>query len=306
METDLNLNGFSLPSPAKVNHFLHINGRRPDGYHLLQTLFQFLDYGDMLHFERRQDSNIVLQPNNMLDIPNQTNLIYRAAKALQLAAGVKQGVTILAEKQLPLGAGLGGGSSNAATTLHALNWLWQLNWSLAELLQIGVTLGADVPIFLYGHAAWAAGIGEQLTAALLPEPWIVVVLPQCQVATAKMYADPNLTRDTPTLRIGALAKDEIELFIREQRNDFEPLARKYYPEVDDAMKWLSNFGTARLSGSGASVFACFASQAQAKNVAEQIPKRFKGFLAKGTNGSPLKLAAESLGFTCNDWGVAKR
>lgn len=300
------MKSFALPSPAKVNHFLHITGRRQDGYHLLQTLFQFLDYGDELYFELRQDSRIVLTPHRVCDIPEEKNLITRAAYALQQSAGIEKGVTIHLQKKLPLGSGLGGGSSNAATTLIALNWLWQLDWSSQALQRLGLSLGADIPIFISGHAAWGEGIGEQLTPVELNEPWILVIVPPCQVVTAKMYADPNLTRNTPTLRIEALAKDEINLTLSELKNDFEPLVRQYYPEVDEAIKWLSNYGAARLSGSGASVFACFDSLEQAKEIAQRLPERFKGFIAKGANNSALKQAAENLGFKFNDWGVAKR
>ncbi|MBN9288388.1 MAG: 4-(cytidine 5'-diphospho)-2-C-methyl-D-erythritol kinase [Gammaproteobacteria bacterium 39-13] len=285
----------SLPSPAKINRFLHIVGRRQDGYHLLQTLFQYLDYGDMLHFELRNDNHIVLNPRDALGIPQTENLIYRAAEALRKAAQIEKGVTIHWEKQLPLGAGLGGGSSNAATCLFALNWLWQLNWSRQQLMDLGTSLGADIPFFLYGHTAWGEGIGELLTTVSLPESWILVVVPQCQVVSAKMYAQTDLTRNTPTLRIEALVRDETDLDLNGLRNDFEPVVRRLFPEVDNALKWLSNYGEARLSGSGASVFASFASFAEAKEVASRLPKPYKAFIAKGLNKSPLLLAAESLG-----------
>lgn len=287
---------FRLPSPAKINRSLHITGRREDGYHLLQTLFQFLDYGDYLHFEWRNDNHIQLDPADMKDVAPQSNLIYRAALALQQTAKVRQGVRIRITKHLPIGAGLGGGSSNAATTLFALNHLWDLKWSLTDLKALGVTLGADVPVFIHGQAAWGEGIGEKLTSVDLDEPWVLVITPPCQVVTAKIYAHPDLTRNTPSFRIGSLARDEVVRLLSKLRNDFEPLVRKLFPEVDDAMKWLSNFARAQLSGSGASVFACFASLNQAHDVAQQLPKRFKGFVAKGTNKSMLLRAAEELGF----------
>ncbi|MFI4938507.1 MAG: 4-(cytidine 5'-diphospho)-2-C-methyl-D-erythritol kinase, partial [Candidatus Berkiellales bacterium] len=246
---------FSLPSPAKINHFLHIVGKRHDGYHLLQTLYQFLDYGDLLHFELREDNNeIILSRCDLLDIPNENNLIYRAAKALQKKAHCQKGVNINIEKQIPLGSGLGGGSSNAATTLIALNALWDLNLPVSQLMQLGEALGADVPIFIFGHSAWGEGIGEKLTPVDLVEPWFMVITPSCQVMTAHMFADPHLTRNTPPFKIEALANDDIHDLLSGFRNDFEPLVRRNYPEVDDAMKWLSNFGKAQLSGSGASVF----------------------------------------------------
>ncbi|HRE30493.1 MAG TPA: 4-(cytidine 5'-diphospho)-2-C-methyl-D-erythritol kinase, partial [Candidatus Berkiella sp.] len=250
------MNTLRLPSPAKVNHFLHITGQRSDGYHLLQTCFQFVDYGDELEFILRDDKQIILKPDNMLGITNESNLIYRVAIALQTAANVTQGITITVHKQLPLGAGLGGGSSNAATTLLALNELWDLNWSVDELMALGLCFGADIPIFIKGVASLAEGIGEQLTPITLNESWLAIITPPCQVISAKMYADSELTRNTPAFRIGHLAKGEFKNNFSELRNDFEPLVRRRYPEVDDAMKWLSNFGKPRLSGSGASVFAC--------------------------------------------------
>lgn len=300
------LNSFSLPAPAKVNRFLHIIGRRTDGYHLLETLFQFLDVGDHLHFTLREDGEIILVPLTAMDIPNETNLVYRIARALQEVTGTQAGVTIQLNKTLPIGGGLGGGSSNAATTLLALNHLWAINWPLTKLLDFSLSFGADIPVFIYGRASLAEGVGEKLTAIELNEPWYVVITPSCQVATVKMYADPQLTRNTPSLRIETLAKVEIENMMGELKNDFEPVVRSHYPEVAAAMEWLSNYGKARLSGSGASVFSCFNSEAEASVVAKQLPPRFKGFVAKGMNKSLLISVAESLGFQFNDWGVAKR
>lgn len=282
----------SLPSPAKVNRFLHIVGRRQDGYHLLQTLFQYLDYGDMLQFELRTDAQIVLHPQHNLGIAQYDNLIYRAALLLQQTAKTEFGVNISWEKQIPLGAGLGGGSSNAATCLVALNWLWQLNWSTEQLIDLGLTLGADVPFFLFGQSAIGEGIGEKLTPFEISEPWYLVITPPCQVVTAKMYAHPDLTRNTTAFRIEALAKDGIENNPSKFRNDFESLVRRHYPEVDDAFKWLSNYGQARLSGSGAGVFACFSTREQATEIASNLPPRLKGFVAKGINRSPLIEAAK--------------
>lgn len=275
-----------LPSPAKVNHFLHITGRRDDGYHLLQTCFQFVDHGDELVFEQRDDSQIVLKPDNMQGIPNATNLIYRIACALQEAAHSEAGATITVQKRLPIGAGLGGGSSNAATTLLGLNVLWELHWPLEKLLNLGLRFGADIPVFIYGHAALAEGIGELLTPIELEESWLAVITPPCQVISAKMYADSELTRNTPAFRIEHLAKGEFKNNFSELRNDFESLVRRRYPDVDEAMKWLSNFGEPRLSGSGASVFACFATEEAAKNVIDRLPAHLKGFVAKGLNKSP--------------------
>lgn len=281
------MNKLTLPSPAKINRFLHIVGRRDDGYHLLQTLFQFIDIGDMLSFELRNDGQIVLSPPSQLGIPQTDNLIFKAAKLLQEQSQTHYGVTIHWQKVLPLGAGLGGGSSNAATCLVALNQLWNLNYSKQTLLALGVRLGADVPIFIYGHSAFAEGIGEQLTPIELPPSWFVILVPACHVNTAKMYAVPELTRDTPRLRIGALVRGEINTLLKGLKNDFEPVVRQYHPEVDEALTWLSNFSVARLSGSGASVFACFDSFSQAQDVAQCVPEHWKKFVVKGLNHSPL-------------------
>lgn len=290
----MSLTKLCLCSPAKVNHFLHITGQRSDGYHLLQTCFQFLDHGDELEFELRDDNQIILLPADMAGISNETNLIYRVAKALQQTAPTPQGVTITVNKRLPIGAGLGGGSSNAATTLLALDLLWGLDWPLDDLMKLGLSFGADIPVFIKGHAALAQGIGEQLTPIKLTENWLAVVTPPCQVISAKMYADSELTRNTPALRIEALAKGEFKNNFSELRNDFEPLVRRRYPEVDDAMKWLSNFGEPRLSGSGASVFASFETEQAAKNVIEKLPAHLKGFFAKGVNISPAAQAVSKV------------
>ncbi len=287
------MSSLCFTSPAKVNRFLHIVGRRDDGYHLLQTLFQYLDYGDELSFELRQDNKICLSPQTHNGILEQDNLIYKAALALQSASQCQQGANIHWIKRLPLGSGLGGGSSNAATCLYALNLIWQLNWSKSALMDLGLRLGADVPFFLFGHTALGEGIGEKLSAVELPTVWFLVITPPCLVSTPKMYAHPQLTRNSPTLRIEALAKDGLENTLSQCRNDFEALVRQCYPDVDNALKWLSNYGEARLSGSGASVFACFSTQEQAQRVAEQLPPNLKGFVAKGMNTSPL------------NWGVAK-
>jgi 4-diphosphocytidyl-2-C-methyl-D-erythritol kinase len=255
----------------------------------LQTVFQYLDFGDTLHFELRTDNQIILLPQENFGISQHENLITRAAYLLQQTTKVEKGVTIHWDKKIPLGAGLGGGSSNAATCLYALNALWQLNFSNQQLRSLGLKLGADIPFFLFGQSAIGEGIGELLTPVELKEPWVLVITPPCHVMTAKMYADPELTRNTPTFRIGTLIQDEIEDCISEYRNDFEPLVRKLYPEIDDSLKWLSNYGDARLSGSGASVFACFDSYEKANEAITHLPPKLKGFIAKGINRSPLMI-----------------
>lgn len=285
-----NLNQLILPSPAKVNHFLHIVGQREDGYHLLQTLFQFVDYGDTLYFTLREDNKIEILPANLLGIPQESNLIYKAALALQKESGTKLGVSIQVEKKLPTGAGLGGGSSNAATTLMALNLIWKLNYSHGRLISIGKTLGSDIPVFLLGQSAFGEGTGTDLTPTLMAEPWVVVVCPECEVSSAKMYAEKDLTRNTPSLKIRALVQDGMVQDLNALANDFEPLVRKRYPEVEEAFQRLSQFGKARLSGSGACVFACFDSQSEAKLALSCLSERFNTFMAQGRNYSPLHLA----------------
>lgn len=289
--------GFSLPAPAKINRLLHIVGRREDGYHLLQTLFQFLDFGDVLHFEPRDDTEIIILPERVCGLLAEENIIYRAAKLLQAVAQDTGhsclGATITLDKQIPLGAGLGGGSSNAATTLLGLNALWNLELSKSVLFELGYRLGADVPIFLLGQSAWGEGIGEQLTPLEplfeLDEPWVLLLSPACEIATAKMYAHSDLTRNTPTFKIGTLTGDEIKSIVRAGKNDFEPVVCRQFPEVDNAMKWLSNFGRPQLSGSGASVFLCFADKASAQNALNQLPSFLRGRVVKAVNKSPLKM-----------------
>lgn len=271
------------PAPAKINLFLHITGRRADGYHLLQTVFQFLDYGDTLVFTVRQDGE-VNRLTEIVGVPSESDLTVRAARQLQLQTGCSLGVDIEIDKRLPMGGGLGGGSSDAATTLVALNHLWQLGLTEDELAAIGLKLGADVPVFVRGRAAWAEGIGEQLTPLELPEPWFLVIVPPCHVPTAELFAAPELTRNVQSIKIPAfLAMPWSDNVI----NVFEPVVRKRYCEVDNALKWLEKFSPARMSGSGASVFARFDSEAQAQQVMAQMSTQWRGFIAKGLNRSPL-------------------
>lgn len=276
-----------LPSPAKLNLFLHITGRRSDGYHELQTLFQFVDYSDELCFSRRQDSEISLSPA-LPGVADADNLIVKAARMLQEHSRhtlhiAPPGANISLTKRLPMGGGLGGGSSNAATTLVALNELWGLNLATQTLQQIGLKLGADVPIFVAGEAAWAEGVGEQFTPVQVPEPWYLIVVPDCHVSTAEIFSHKDLTRDSRPIKIAAFLEQGT-------RNDCEKVVRKLYPEVDKAMKWLDNFSNARMTGTGACVFAEFSAEAEARGKLQQLPAPFKGFVAKGMNVSPLKLA----------------
>ncbi len=272
---------FSLPSPCKINLFLHINGRRPDGYHELQTLFQILDYGDTLHFK---DSDYLSVAPLLPGVPEYDNLVHKAATALQQATGCTQGAMIQVDKHLPMGGGLGGGSSNAATALIGLNKLWQTGLNEDQLAAIGLSLGADVPVFVRGRTAWGEGVGEQLTTIEMPEIWYLVVQPGCQVNTGKIFSNKGLTRDTPKLKIAPALEGEATTL----RNDCEDVVRKEYPEVGQALNWLGQFGRAKLTGTGACIFAPFQEEAAAREAARHCPSKFECFVAQGVNESPLR------------------
>jgi 4-diphosphocytidyl-2-C-methyl-D-erythritol kinase len=268
------------PAPAKLNLFLHVTGRRPDGYHELQTVFQFLDYGDTLHFASRREG--VLQRLGKVDgVSESDDLCLRAARALKQRTGCTLGCDIRLDKRIPLGGGLGGGSSDAATTLVALNRLWNLRLSDDELAGLGVSLGADVPVFVHGAAAWAEGIGDQLTPASPPEPWYLVVTPRVAVNTREMYQDPYLSRTTPRTHWA-------DFLVGGTRNDFEPVVRRRHPQVAEALDWMARYGRARLSGSGASVFVAFDTAEAAGHIRTQVPEGWRSFVAKGLNRSPLR------------------
>lgn len=280
-----------VPSPAKINLFLHVNGRRSDGYHLIQTAFQFVDLVDYLTFQVRPDAAIAVH-TDLIDVAMEDNLIYKAAKLLQDYGNVKLGIDITLEKHIPIGGGLGGGSSNAATTLLILNLLWDLKLTLSELLHLGVKLGADVPIFLYGQAAFAEGIGDQLRPIELNESWLLLIVPPCSVNTGKIFSDSQLTRTTPRLTIA-------EFLESGGHNDCEPVAQKHFPEIAKALKWLENYSSAKMTGSGSCVFAAFENEETAVNISKEIPESFKGFVVKGLNTSPLHSVINK------NWGVAK-
>ncbi len=273
------------PSPAKLNLFLYITGRRADGYHELQTLFQFLDYGDTLCITPRDNGEITLL-TPVEGVPNEQNLIVRAARLLREAALAKGHITpqagadVSVEKRLPMGGGLGGGSSNAATVLVALNHLWQAGFSDDALATLGLTLGADVPVFVRGHAAFAEGIGEALTPVDPPEKWYLVAHPGVSISTPLIFNDPDLPRNTPKRSIDTLLKCEFG-------NDCEVIARKRFREVDATLSWLLEYAPSRLTGTGACVFAEFNTEAEARQVLEQGPEWLQGFVARGVNLSPL-------------------
>ncbi|RZT76227.1 4-diphosphocytidyl-2-C-methyl-D-erythritol kinase [Azospira oryzae] len=271
--------GSAYPAPAKLNLFLHVVGRRADGYHLLQTLFRFVDYGDTLHFAPREDGQVRLL-NPLPGVPEESDLTVRAARLLQQAANCTRGADIRLEKRLPMGGGLGGGSSDAATVLLALNHLWQLGLSRERLQALGLTLGADVPVFIFGRTAFAEGVGEALQAVPATPAWYLVLQPPVAVPTVDIFRAPELKRDTPAM---AAADWRPGL----GGNDLEPVACARFPEVARHLAWLQRFGRARMSGSGACVFAEFPDQAGAEAALAQLPPDMQGWVAPGLDSHPL-------------------
>ena len=268
-----------LPAPAKLNLFLHITGRRADGYHELQTLFQFLDHGDELGFALREDGEIHLH-TEVDGVPHDSNLIVRAARLLQQESGSTLGADIWLDKRLPMGGGIGGGSSDAATTLIGLNHLWQTQLNEDRLAALGLRLGADVPVFVRGRAAFAEGVGEQLQAVELSEPWFLVAVPQVFVSTAEVFSAPELTRNTPPIKVRSLLEGG-------GHNDCQPVVEARYPEVRNALILLNKFVPARLTGTGACVFGSFPNRDDADKVARQLPATLPSFVAQGRNISML-------------------
>jgi 4-diphosphocytidyl-2-C-methyl-D-erythritol kinase len=271
------------PSPAKLNLFLYITGRRADGYHKLQTLFQFIDYSDELTIQANTSGKITLICDIEEEIRQQDNLIWKAAHALQTTSRCSLGAEIYLKKILPMGGGLGGGSSNAATTLVALNYLWQTARSDKELAEIGLTLGADIPVFIKGQAAFAEGIGERLTPVTPAEKWYLVIKPNVSISTAAIFSHPKLTRHTPRRDLTTLLQMPYE-------NDCEKIVRKLYPEVDKQLSWLLQYAPSRLTGTGSCVFAEFSSKNEAQDVLAQLPDKASAFVARGYNTSPLQEA----------------
>lgn len=267
------------PAPAKLNLFLHVVGRRADGYHLLQTVFRFVDYGDSLLFSPRTDRAVVLA-NPLSGVPPESDLTVRAARLLQAETGCRQGVDIRVEKRLPMGGGLGGGSSDAATVLLALNHLWKLGLSRQRLQEIGLSLGADVPVFIFGQNAFAEGVGEALLPVELPPAWYVVLETPVQVPTVAIFGVPELKRDTPPMHAADWKPGM-------GTNDLQPVAASGFPAIAEHLAWLSTFGDARMTGSGACVFAEFESKEDAEAVLRKIPAGMRGWVAAGLAQHPL-------------------
>jgi 4-diphosphocytidyl-2-C-methyl-D-erythritol kinase len=293
-------------APAKLNLFLHVVGRRADGYHLLQTAFQLIDRGDTLHFTTRDDG-VIRRSTDLAGVPEQSDLIVRAARLLQAAAGdtaqQRLGADIAIDKILPMGGGVGGGSSDAATTLIVLNHLWQTGFSRTELMAMGGQLGADVPFFIFGQNAFAEGVGERLEAVKTPDCWFLVIEPGISVPTGVIFSSSQLTRDTKPCKItdfsraykcggkdskedgwkGDKKRDTTPVF----KNDLEAVAAHHFPAVADAIKWLRQFGDARMTGSGACVFCSFEHESQASEVLQHIPAHWKAWTARAIQQHPL-------------------
>jgi 4-diphosphocytidyl-2-C-methyl-D-erythritol kinase len=268
------------PAPAKLNLFLHVTGRRPDGYHELQTLFQLIDLCDTVGIVVREDGRIE-RPEGPAEIYPDTDLTVRAARALQMATGSKWGASIRVHKRIPIGGGLGGGSTDAATVLRALNHLWECGLGVEDLAEIGLPLGADVPVFVKGFSAWAEGVGERLETVALPERWYVIVRPRVSVSTREVFQSPELTRNTPLITIRAFLDAG-------GRNDCEPVVRARWPEVAEALDWLAQHGPARLTGTGSCIFAPAATSSEAEWIAARVPDPWRSFVARGLNVSPLR------------------
>lgn len=269
----------NLPCPAKLNLFLHIIGRRSDGYHNLQTLFQLLDYGDELQLSINATGQLRLTPE-IPTITMEQNLVYRAARLLQTVTNSTLGADMHLIKRLPMGGGIGGGSSDAATALVGLNYLWRTGLVENELAEIGRQLGADIPVFVRGKTAWAEGVGELLTPIELPQKWYVVLAPNCAVSTRDIFASEGLTRDSFGITVRAFLEEG-------GKNDCQKVVEKLFPQVKDAVDWLGFFGPAQMTGTGACVFAPFATEAEARGVFAKKPAQLNGFVAKGVNESPL-------------------
>ncbi len=269
-----------VPAPAKLNLFLHVTGRRPDGYHTLQSLFTFIDYGDALDFSIEPDGQ-VRRDGEGVDIPEQDDLCLKAARLLKQESGTAAGARIRLHKRIPVGGGLGGGSSDAATTLIALNRLWGLGWQRDRLAVLGLRLGADVPVFIEGQAAFAEGVGEQLTPCRVPECWYLVACPPVAVSTREIFAAPELTRNSIPVKM-------CDFSVGFGRNDLQPVVVRRYPQVASLLEWLGRWGEARMTGSGSCCFVAFSEGSDARKALQQLPPEYTGFVARGMNQHPLR------------------
>ena len=276
------------PAPAKLNLFLRITGRRADGYHALQTVFRLLDWGDTVHLRRRPDPAVVRVGAGAAGVAAEDDLLVRAAKFLQKEAKVAQGVEIGIEKRIPMGGGFGGGSSDAATVLVVLNRLWGVGWDEDALAALGLRLGADVPVFVRGHNAWAEGVGELLHPIDLPSAWYLVITPDLHVGTAALFADPDLTRDSPPATMAAFVSGAVS------DNAFEPVLRRREPAIDRLFRALQPLGTPQLTGTGSGCFLAFASLAQARAAHAALPDGLQARVVAGVARSPLLQALDAL------------
>jgi 4-diphosphocytidyl-2-C-methyl-D-erythritol kinase len=282
------------PAPAKLNLFLHVTGRRPDGYHLLQSVFQLIDHADTLDFDLRSDERIV-RVNDVPGVPEEQDLIVRALRALQgeyqrRHGRLPPGIDVRIDKHLPMGGGLGGGSSDAATALMAANYLWQAGLSDAELMAIGLPLGADIPFFLFGETAFAEGVGEALQAVRGPDCWYVVIEPGVSVPTAAIFTAPDLTRNTEPVTVADFLghQNESQDSMGFGKNDLQDVATRLFPPVAEAVEWLGKHGAARMTGSGACVFSAFSSEQEAEQVVQQIPAKWKAWKTRALTKHPMK------------------
>ncbi|TFW29856.1 4-(cytidine 5'-diphospho)-2-C-methyl-D-erythritol kinase [Duganella callida] len=283
----------NCPAPAKLNLFLHVTGRRADGYHLLQTVFQLIDHGDTLHFTLRDDATL-RRVTDLPGVPEESDLIIRAARLLQAevlrrTGALPHGVDIAIDKILPMGGGVGGGSSDAATTLMALNRLWNAGLSKQELMDLGLPLGADIPFFIFGETAFAEGVGEALRPVKTPDCWYVVIEPGVMVPTAAIFGSEQLTRDTPVVNIADFSShyEQSQDWTGFGRNDLQQVATKLFPPVAEAVEWLSAYGDARMTGSGACVFSAVATEADADAVLAKVPAKWTAWKAKALQQHPL-------------------
>jgi 4-diphosphocytidyl-2-C-methyl-D-erythritol kinase len=282
------------PAPAKLNLFLHVVGRRPDGYHLLQSVFQLIDRSDTLHFDLRDDDRIV-RTTEVPGVAEEQDLIVRALRALQADYARRHGrlppgISVAIEKRLPMGGGLGGGSSDAATALMAANHLWQAGLTDAELIALGLPLGADIPFFLFGETAFAEGVGEALQAVPGPDCWYVVIEPGVAIPTVAIFTAPDLTRDTKAITISDFSRRHVESngLISFGKNDLQDVAARVFPPVAEAIEWLGGYGAARMTGSGSCVFCAFSTEQEAERVLTQVPDRWRAWKAKALQRHPMK------------------